>query len=99
MIIVEGPDGSGKTTLVNELFYIFKEQFPLAIAHSPGPRPHVVEHTFEAFAYEVKGGNRPVIHDRLFFSELVYGKILRGEVAFNQYQKRFLTLMLRWLDI
>lgn len=96
MIIVEGPDGAGKTTLVERIFETFSG---LAVMHSPGPDHDVVERVHEALAYEVKAGNRPVVHDRLYWSELIYGEILRGEVAFNGDQREFIERTLGYLGV
>jgi len=80
MIIVEGADGSGKTTLVN----LIKAAYPeFKSIHSPGPLSLEVlkERMFwndELIKLDF------VITDRFtMFSEFVYGEILRGHSLVN----------------
>jgi len=75
-IIVEGMDGSGKTTLITKLM----EQFPQLelIRNDQGP-----EQSFETWwpqNLEREQSDRIPIHDRFFYSELVYGPVLRGHI-------------------
>lgn len=75
MIIFEGPDGSGKTTLINE----FREQFDIPIA------PRVVGKNTEAMLdlrdwvdNNLEEGFQRVIFDRYrLISESIYGPIIR----------------------
>lgn len=77
-IIVEGPDGAGKTTLVEYLHSLFDFEI---ICNPKGP-----DQNFEWWWPEtlILKGSRPdttVIHDRFFYSELVYGPVIRGRVV------------------
>jgi len=75
-IIVEGMDGSGKTTLIVELMERF--HFLVSIVNTLGP-----EQDFDRWWLLKINANRAPwvpIHDRFFYSELVYGPILRGYV-------------------
>lgn len=78
MIILEGPDNTGKSTLKNRLMKVF----PLKdMGHSGGP-PNTVEE-WEDRMYRLLLNNtgketRSFIVDRFFYSEIVYGKVLRG---------------------
>lgn len=83
VILIEGPDGAGKTTLARQLGSIFN----LQIEHGKGPGSGVRERTYEALGNAVKGNSPVKLHDRLYFSEVVYGSVLRGEVAFNQRER------------
>lgn len=84
MIIVEGPDGSGKTTLIEYL----ADRLEVPVA------PRVVSKDTEAMvdlqewvAEDVKKGPEPIIYDRYrLFSEAVYGPILRdtAQPGFDQ---------------
>jgi thymidylate kinase len=66
-IIIEGPDGSGKTTLIRELLHTF--QYPTI--HVVQPRlPSVLQMIKLIYA-------SPVIFDRFHLSPVVYGKVLR----------------------
>jgi hypothetical protein len=76
-IVVEGMDGTGKTTLIAKL----AKDFDLEIITRPQGRPldqwwtEELERPMEA----------PVpIHDRFFYSELVYGPVLRGKIEVNK---------------
>lgn len=77
MIVIEGPDGSGKTTLIHEI----KTQFPVTIA------PRVVTKDAEAMVDLVQWIeednaklNQGVLYDRhRLISETIYGPILRDE--------------------
>lgn len=74
-IIVEGPDGSGKTTLTKSLMV----RYPLLyvkIVPSVGGPPLTLPQLWLA-ELETKRDGVP-IHDRFFYSELVYGPVIRG---------------------
>ena len=96
MIIVEGCDGSGKTTLVTKLH----EKYGLPIAKRVKDRDRLREFTipdtFRAMARAARSTDPvPYIYDRLFFSEMVYSPIIRGEDAqFNIAQIGFVTRFL-----
>lgn len=75
-IIVEGMDGSGKTTLINSLMKDFPQLELVRNQHGP-------EQKFETWWPEQldrEESDRIPIHDRFFYSELVYGPILRGRI-------------------
>lgn len=76
-IIVEGMDGSGKSRLVEQLWGKFFELTPVVNSrHLRG------EKLIEWWQSEMEPHRavRVPIHDRFFYSELVYGPVLRGEV-------------------
>lgn len=75
-IIVEGMDGSGKTTLVHQL----AKKFNLEVVN----RPQGV-HFDTWWPNELdRTDQQPIpIYDRFFYSELVYGPILRGKINAN----------------
>lgn len=84
MIIVEGPDGAGKTTLVKGL----KEMFNLAEGQrgtDDRSKLYTVTKpdTYKALSEAFRGDHRPLIWDRLYFSDFVYAPIQGREVAFN----------------
>lgn len=91
MIIVEGPDNTGKTTLIKELSQYFPE---LQVVKSPG---HVV--LGEALAWvagAIRNEDPRFIYDRYFpISERVYGPVLRDGDIFGQYTFDLLRLTLR----
>jgi hypothetical protein len=97
VIIVEGPDGAGKSTLVD---YLCTElHLEPGGTHSrrdvelpKNPRPR----TYQAIAHAVLGG-KVIVHDRLFWSEEVYGLILRGESQFTVTESWRIMNLLRVL--
>jgi ABC-type dipeptide/oligopeptide/nickel transport system ATPase component len=89
MLIIEGPDGSGKSIIAQRLMYLLKRE----CFHEGGPvitRPDAIgrlDRQFDRFGS---------ILDRVtFVSERVYGPILRGKMALDEatldlYEKRFI---------
>jgi hypothetical protein len=92
VLIVEGPDGAGKTTLVREL----SREFNLKI-HPKGervdgpdgpPKQDERERVWRAIGDMVMG-NKPIeIYDRLFFSELAYAPSWRGSIRLTEEEIR-----------
>lgn len=75
MIIVEGMDNSGKTTVVNQL----ASQFGLPTVHSPGPAPYQKLRDFIMETALARFEGRMFIYDRHpIISEHIYGPVLRG---------------------
>lgn len=75
-VIIEGPDGSGKTQLIESLGL---------------PNEHVLAFKPEygdpiAYYAEKLADDEPKAFDRFFLSELVYGPILRGRSAIADAQ-------------
>lgn len=75
VIILEGPDGSGKTTLANAL----RDRFGFDVLHE-GPPPsdkeplrYYAEKLVKAFR-----AKKPVVFDRFHLGETVYGPLKRG---------------------
>jgi hypothetical protein len=90
VIILEGPDGSGKTTLAKNL-----EKFGYTYLHQGPPGQ---ENLFERYkrvltTYQRTGGK--VVCDRLFHGELVYGPVMRGHSRLTEYQLCYLELLAR----
>lgn len=71
--IIEGPDGAGKTTLVEQL----KSQMPVATVLRFGV-PKDADAQFLMYADAImQNANRAIILDRAWYSELVYGPVMR----------------------
>lgn len=91
MIIVEGMDNTGKTTLVEKL----AEYFGLEIVKSPGPQRYrelfdnadLYIHTAEKLKEKDELKEYPFIHDRFpIFSDIVYS-ILRSINPFEELEE------------
>lgn len=80
VIILEGPDCSGKTTLANQLMAQFKNCIYIHCSTSDDIESlHIA-----AITTAIEASNDfPVIIDRLHLSEEIYGKIFRNKVAYN----------------
>lgn len=88
MIIIEGPDGAGKTTLARRLHQDLNEKgLEVGLNISTGDVPKdPVQKMMDAIQGLFKWQHdpkhhRPVIYDRLIFSEFIYGPILRGNLV------------------
>lgn len=79
VIIIEGPDGSGKTTLANML----STQTGYPIIHNVQPKtPEEKAEMWRSYIELIKSG-RNLILDRAWYSEMVYGPIMRGASALD----------------
>lgn len=84
MIIIEGCDGSGKTTLASDLL---KHGVVDKCLESPR-RTKRENETLANATYrclDFNTHNRGICVDRLIFSELVYGPLLRQRVEWNHF--------------
>jgi len=80
MIIVEGPDGSGKSTLVREI----TERLGLiqgTRSTLDRDRLHetTVQDSYRAVMAAVNGMDEPLVWDRMFYSDAIYAPIVRDE--------------------
>lgn len=86
MIVIEGPDGAGKTTLVHHL----QDAFNLKVGTRGTANRDLLysvtkPDTMRALAMAVQGAEEPRIWDRLFFSDFVYAPLSmpEREIAFS----------------
>jgi thymidylate kinase len=88
MIVVEGCDNTGKTTLIQTLV----ARFPgLHSIKSPGPGAALGQWVID----ELSKDDLYAIYDRFFFSEYVYGPILRGKVCYSKAQQGRIRHLMR----
>lgn len=88
MIIVEGPDGAGKSTLIERLGMGMAEYGLHLGIHAGTPNRDrmwetTVARTYDAIARDLNPDNPPLMWDRLFYSELVYAPIMGRPNAFG----------------
>jgi len=75
-IIVEGPDGAGKSTLIRGLTTIYPQ---LEIVRNTMEDKQMFDLWWPQAIGESHDPDIP-IHDRFFYSELVYGPVIRGSI-------------------
>lgn len=86
MIILEGPDNSGKSTLGKKL----AKKFDLVLRHSIRPDKSLVTHEVLKHSRDQLIPSR-VIQDRVYaISEYVYGTIIRGKTALGPFHAQAL---------
>lgn len=73
IIIVEGPDGSGKTTLANKI----AKQNGYIMLHRSQPKTEEEKQNMMAEYLQVIKAGKNVVMDRCWYSEMVYGPIMR----------------------
>jgi hypothetical protein len=88
VIIVEGPDGAGKSTLVAEI----TEHFGLKVGERGTDDRDLlwqvtVPDTFKALCAAVEGRDSPLVWDRLYYSELVYPQVTGRKREFSPHQQ------------
>ena len=83
-IIIEGPDGAGKTTLINALFTNRKNTLSV---HAKRPSSDNYAEYFTDIIYDAKRvGCKLLVFDRAWYSELVYADIMGRDVRLTTQQ-------------
>lgn len=77
IIILEGPDGSGKSTLAEKL----AKQTGYILMHRTKPNSDEEKKNMMAEYLQVIKSGKNVIFDRCWYSEMVYGPIMRDETV------------------
>lgn len=94
MIIIEGPDNSGKTTLARTIQAMARWNGKLEISHSPGPVRELYDFLMQSMKKppEYMAGH---IADRFFLSELAYQPVFRpNDQLLSAHQKNVVVSML-----
>ena len=73
ILIIEGPDGAGKTTLANKL----REQTGFMLLHRSQPKTEEDKQRMMDEYLQVIKSNKNCIMDRSWYSEMVYGPVMR----------------------
>lgn len=82
ILIVEGSDGSGKTTLANYL----SEKFGYPIKHRSKPNTQEEKDTmYKSYLQDIESCAN-MIWDRGFYSEMVYGPVMRDKSYISKKQ-------------
>lgn len=92
MIVIEGPDGGGKTTLVNHLC----KHFMLTVGErATSNRDHLYKvtrrDTYFHLSQAVSGKSPARVLDRLFVSEFVYADIVGRPCEFSGFERQFVV--------
>jgi hypothetical protein len=109
MIIVEGPDGAGKTTLVNYLLEVFGDDLVLGERGTKNrddlwkvTKPDTYRAIHRSLGYpgrDLEVPQVPEIWDRLFWSEFVYWDLVgRDKPEFNQHDQTLIPQVIAALD-
>ncbi len=75
IIIIEGPDGSGKTMLAEKL----AKQNKCSVVHRQQPKTEEDKRVMMEEYVKLIKSNKTVILDRSWYSELAYGPVMRDE--------------------
>lgn len=82
IIIIEGADGSGKTTLAEQI----SKQTGYPVVHRSSPKSEEEKAVMmQMYLQAIKEG-RNVIFDRCWYSEMVYGVVMRDESVISYPQ-------------
>jgi hypothetical protein len=104
MIIVEGPDGAGKTVLCGQISKEFPQLKMERIDHKSEEEEKarrirtVRQRVYHGLGHAVAGVKPMELHDRFFYSEIVYGNLLRTESKFTTEECDFINRVLEALN-
>jgi thymidylate kinase len=81
LILLEGPDGGGKTTLANNLALAIDNVPPqsVEIRHCGQPRLGPLDEYIRPLYNYIPGVGQHIIYDRHYLGELIYGPLYRGQ--------------------
>lgn len=91
--IIEGPDGAGKTTLVEQLR---KSNYNAVVKHFGAPQtPEEADNYYKVYANAIndKRDDEVLIFDRSWYSDMVYGPVMRNREEMTQEHADMLSAM------
>lgn len=95
VIILEGPDGSGKTILAQKLV----ESFGFKREHEKQPKPSwTSEDLFSHYVttlYKAQRSRQPVVLDRHYLGETIYGPVMRDRSLITDNQVTLIERLVR----
>jgi hypothetical protein len=100
LIILEGPDGSGKTHLARDLAELIGRALPndnVTISHSGPPADHPLDEYERSLTWYRPGEGNHLILDRWHWGEYVYPAVTNRETRFNLVQEWHVENYLRRL--
>lgn len=90
IFIIEGPDGSGKSTLAEKL----SKQTGYTVIHRSNPKSEEEKQAMlDMYVKEIKTGKNLIL-DRCWYSEMVYGPVMRDEHIIDTYKMYYLEKLL-----
>ena len=91
--IIEGPDGAGKTTLVEQ---IKKSHMNAKVLHFGAPQtPEEADNYYKVYAAAINAmrDDEVLIFDRSWYSDMVYGPVMRSRQEMTQEHADMLSAM------
>jgi thymidylate kinase len=106
VIVIEGPDGAGKTTLARDLLDSYEELRPAPHTELPQEERNRLrernQHEFvlTSLAEAVESHGPIRVHDRIFFSHLVYQPVVdKAAVQFSEREKQMIRGVMSALSV
>lgn len=90
VIILEGPDGSGKTWVAKKLHQELGFRYLHEGVPPPGTTSAVLFSHYLSTLWKALRGDRPVVLDRHYLGELIYGPVMRQRSLLSETQRRLI---------
>ncbi len=99
IVIIEGPDGAGKSTLVERI----TKEFGIEVGQRATPdrdKLYTVtrQDTYTALSEAVRGDGPMKVWDRLYYSELVYADVVGRKTEFSLTEQAFVQAVIEALE-